>query len=205
MKSDALFLAILPAALALVGACAGRDLCGETASCPAGTVCQPDGTCTAFADDLTTRFARGVVVEARRADLSTPDANDDTLSLGGAHGTRLLLEFANLPDALPAEAELILEPHSEWTGANEQTRVLVSRVRDNASDPGSAERIREDFGEQVVPAGTPRPLRIDIRDALRDAQRAGVRHLSLLVRVDGGSETLRYARSPRPRLWLLVP
>lgn len=205
MKSLSPALAVGLCALVALPACAGRERCAETAACLAGTVCQPDGTCAPFGDDLTTRFSRAVTVEARRIELSVADPNDDTLSLGGQHGTRLLVEFADLPDALPTAAELILEPHPEWSGANEETRVVVSRVRDNAPNANSTETIRSDFGLQTVPSGAPRPLRIDIRDALRDARRAGVRHLTLLVRCDASSERLAYARTPRPRLWLLVP
>ena len=131
------------------------------------------------------------------------------MPVGGS--SEALLAFGPLPESSTIlRALLVLHPHERGARLLETTEVVVEDVGPfrGGALPARHGAQPTDFAaaRRLVPAGPPRPVRLDVTDA---AHGAGAGSLHLLVR-SGGDEALLFAspwvgdESARPRLELMV-
>lgn len=191
---------------ALVACGASADPCASSTACPDGTVCHPGGSCGPLTREA--RFAEGrwlpvATWGVTRADRpSATVAATDVLLLGGDLGAVAYLGFGPLPaEAGVVRAQLVLQPHESWSGAPVDARVVVRRTRPFRGDGLTRRAAPESLGgsvdERPVEAGGPRPIVLDLTDAVRQAQRAGRAHLHVELRVDGAEGLPWRLASPR--------
>ena len=201
-------------------ACTGTERCATSAACPAGTVCQPSGACAPLAAEA--RFVRGRWLWASdfggstNATPSAPLSATDVLPLGGEHEAVAYLAFGPLArEPSVARAWLRLPPHPSFAGLDRGATVVAHRTR--AFDGRAITRRDEPptvgpaIAERAVVPGGPRPIVLDVTDAVRHAQRRGQESVWLAVRVrraEGRPFLLGSPRAndrevrPRLELWL---
>jgi hypothetical protein len=201
-------------------ACARTDPCPHTTACPPPSVCGADGTCRPMARTESLRFAGTGHLRALEWAIQhgtgapNPDAQGDTLRLGGPNDAIAHLAFGPLSPEVPvAQAILTLFPHPSFTGADHPWRVAV--VLGRAPSSIRAGR-RPELGWMPpvrvvrVRAGGPRPLRVDVTPLVQAAMDAEEPRVLVGLRtMDRKAPELRYA-SPnaadpglRPRLDLV--
>lgn len=214
---DAFASLVLAAAIA---GCAGKAPCATSAACPAGTVCQPSGECAPLAAEG--RFVRGRWLfasdfgGASNAAPSSPLPATDVLPLGGESEAVAYLAFGPLDrEPTVARAWLRLPPHPSFAGVDREATIVAHRTR--AFDGGAITRRDEPtalgsaVAESAVVPGGPRPIVLDVTDAVRHAQRRGQAQVWLAVRVRdaegrpfllGSPRATDRAGRPRLELWL---
>lgn len=212
---------LVSACAALAAGCGGASLCASSAECPDGTACRADGSC-APPPRPRGRVGRSLWLAAGQWGVTRDDRIDtvvpatDVALLGGDPDATVHLAFGPLPErGRIARALLRLVPHESWSGPTARTRVLVDRTE--AFEGARLTRRREPrriagpIAEGVVAPGGPRPILLDLTDAVRRAERMGLARLHLAVRLaDPSGPPWRLAspraldRSARPRLELLL-
>lgn len=180
--------------LVLLLACGTAAPCATSASCAAGTTCHPDGTCAPL--EAQARFARARWLDATEWGATRGDRPSarlpatDVLPLGGEANAFAYLAFGPLPaDAAVSRAWLVLHPHPSFAGPAEGavvlaywTRPFEGRLLDRRSAPRA---VGAAIAERPVVPGGPRPIVLDLTDAVRHAQRAGRSRIWLLLRASG--------------------
>lgn len=204
-RSRAAFL-VPTMTLALAACGASGDPCASSTACPDGTVCHPGGHCAPLSRQARFAEAQWLPVAAwgvTRADRpSATVAATDVLLLGGDLGAVAYLGFGPLPvEAGVVRAQLVLQPHESWSGAPVDARVLVHRTRPFRGGGLTRRAAPESLGgsvdERPIEAGGPRPIVLDVTDALRQARQAGRAHLYLELRVDEAQGLPWRLASPR--------
>ncbi|MCA9536966.1 MAG: hypothetical protein KC593_24955 [Myxococcales bacterium] len=219
MKAVPLSCLVVALALGALGACgAARSAC-STASCPASTVCDFDGTCRALPDPAqAATFSEADVVyplgwnNPTRALRHRPPG--DRLLLGGDEGAMVDLVFA-IPTHRRSvvEAVLVLFPYPNARSTSEPGTLSVTRIRAaEALNPRRHTpllRIGRTLAARVETPSARQAIRLDVTQAAQDT--VGAR-LGLRVRMArGGDDTAWLLASPesldetlRPRIELLL-